>query len=375
MNSLIRILPLAVLLLAPPVAAQTESQLEAEQHARELREAEEQHARELREAEEDHAQALREAEAELAEVAQRVAELSMRNLPDVQMVENMVMDLQGGRPRMGVTIATERPERGPVEGVEIVGVTPGSAAAEAGIRSGDVLTSINGEELAADKRYDANGRLIEVMKRVDEGDKLDIEYLRDGNVGRVTVVPRVVDNSVFVFSGPEREALRRRIQVIPDELGNSFRSWAYRIGGSWADMELVELNEGLGKYFGTDQGVLVVSAPKSGALDLEDGDVIQSIDGREPTSVNHALRILGSYQPGEGLELSIMREKRRRTLDVTIPDDRTSFVPAAPLAPRVETPPTPVVLRQALAPAAPVAVRPVPAVVPIAPEPPQPAVR
>lgn len=343
MNELVRILPLAVLLLAPPVAAQSEAELKEEEHARELLEA----------------------EAELAEAAQRVAELSMRNLPDVRMAEEMVMNLKSGRPRMGITIVTDKPEFGPVEGSEIVSVTPGSAAADAGLRTGDVITSINGEELAADRRYDANGRLMEFMKGVEEGDKLDIEYLRGGNVGKVTVVPRV-DNNSFVFSGPEGEAWRERIRVIPEELGNSLRSWTYRWGGSWADMELVELSEGLGKYFGTDQGVLVVSAPTSGALELEDGDVIRSIDGREPTSVNHALRILGSYQPGEELELAIMRDKRRRTLNVTIPDDRTSFVPTRPPAPSV-------------APAAPaprIAPSVAPAVVPsVAPRPPQPTVR
>lgn len=338
MNSLVRILPLAALLLASPVAAQTEAELKEEERAKELREA----------------------EAELAEAAQRVAELSMRNLPDLKVVENMVMDLKTGRPRMGVTIATEKPERGPVEGVEIVGVTPGSAAAEAGLRSGDVLTSVNGDELAADKRYVANGLLMDFMKGVEEGDKLDIEYLRDGSVGRVTVKPRVADDSVFVFSGPESEAWRERIRVIPEDIGSSLRSWTYRWGGSWADMELVELSEGLGKYFGTDQGVLVVSAPTSGALELEDGDVIQSIDGREPTSVNHALRILGSYQPGEELELSIMREQRRRTLDVTIPDDRTSFAPFLPPLRAVE-PPVESVVEPAAAPV-PVAPAAVPAV-------------
>jgi len=72
--------------------------------------------------------------------------------------------------------------------------------------------------------------------------------------------------------------------------------------------------------------------------------VIQKIDGRTPGSVRHAMRILGSYQAGEKLQLQIMRDKKRRTLDVEIPDDRSSRVlpgmppvmkPArAPVAPR-----------------------------------------
>ncbi|MDA1063873.1 MAG: PDZ domain-containing protein [Proteobacteria bacterium] len=95
-------------------------------------------------------------------------------------------------------------------------------------------------------------------------------------------------------------------------------------------MELVELNAGLGKYFGTEQGLLVVNAPESKALQLEDGDVIQKIDGREPTSVRHALRILGSYQSGETLQLEIMRDKKRRTLEVEVPDGMTSGLMPAP---------------------------------------------
>ena len=99
---------------------------------------------------------------------------------------------------------------------------------------------------------------------------------------------------------------------MPPMAGNFRFAWA---GNVWADMELVELNEGLGKYFGTDTGVLVVSAPESDSLQLEDGDVIVTIDGREPTSVRHALRILGSYQAGESLEIQILREKKKRTLE------------------------------------------------------------
>ena len=59
---------------------------------------------------------------------------------------------------------------------------------------------------------------------------------------------------------------------------------------------------------------------------LQEGDVILSIDGREPNSVNHCMRILSSYQPGEKLVFNIMRDKRRDTIEVEIPDDRTSML-------------------------------------------------
>ena len=116
------------------------------------------------------------------------------------------------------------------------------------------------------------------------------------------------------------------IHVAPNVVGglsNDFIVWP---GNVWGDMELVQLNEGLGKYFGAESGVLVVSAPESSALKLEDGDVIRRIDGREPTSVRHAMRILGSYQAGERLEIEILREKKKQTLDIEIPDGRSGML-------------------------------------------------
>ncbi len=98
------------------------------------------------------------------------------------------------------------------------------------------------------------------------------------------------------------------------------------VGTGLGGLELVELNEGLGRYFGTDQGLLVIKAPKSEAFELQDGDVIQSIDGRVPKDVRHAMRILGSYQAGETLKLGIMRDKKKRTLDVEIPAERQGML-------------------------------------------------
>jgi len=317
------------------------AQADVEREVLRAREAEEEReARVKREVEMERAEMerkLAEAEMELAEAARRVAELSTRNLPR-QFYEIQSWPDLHGKPRIGITIETEGSNKGPVEGVEVISVTPGSAAADAGLRTGDVLTSVGGQALTADTRKEANKALMEIVKALEEGDKLEVEYLRAGNVGSVTVEPRVVDSETFVFSGvPGNSDWQESIRVIPDAVGNVVSNFAYRWGGSsWADMEMVELNAGLGKYFGTEEGVLVVAAPKSGALELEDGDVIQEIDGRKPTSVNHAIRILSSYQPGEKIELSIMRDKRRRTLDVEMPDDRTSFsIPKPPKPPEV----------------------------------------
>ena len=58
--------------------------------------------------------------------------------------------------------------------------------------------------------------------------------------------------------------------------------------GEFGGMELASITPKLGAYFGATDGVLVVQAPENDAFKLEDGDVIQSIDGRKPEDGAHA---------------------------------------------------------------------------------------
>jgi S1-C subfamily serine protease len=323
MKTLKLIIPVAlVLLLAGQAVAQTD---EEAKHAA---------LQKVQEREALVQEKLQDAERQMAEAARTIAELTSERLPQLRQIERRIEIINDGRPRLGVTIGNGD-DKGPVEGVSVMAVTPGSASDEAGLRAGDILTSINDESLSADNSEQATKRLLDFMEGVEEGDTLTVEYLRDGKVGSVEVEPKPSDVNVFSFSGfprhPSMPDMPRELHISPkivQELGRGFDfRWT---GNSWGDMELVELNEGLGKYFGTDSGILVVSAPESDALKLEDGDVIQKIDGREPTSVRHALRILTSYQAGESLEIEIMRDKKRRKLEISMPDDRTSMFWVAP---------------------------------------------
>lgn len=274
----------------------------------------------------DFEEQMREAEEGLAEAAQRVAELSLERLGALGDMKKYEFDFSS-KPRMGVNISGDE-NQGPVEGVGIVSVTPGSPADEAGMRAGDIITAVNGESLTAESSYVANKRLLDFMKGVEEGDVLDVEYLRDGKVGTVQIEPRVVPVHAFAWNSTGEHfkmPAMPNMHVLPQAMAQlrlSLGGWR----GGWGDMEIVELTAGLGRYFGTDSGMLVISAPASNAFKVQEGDVIISIDGREPSSVNHCMRILGSYQPGEKIVLSIMRDKKRMTIESEIPDDRTGML-------------------------------------------------
>ena len=276
---------------------------------------------------------MRDAEQRLEEAARQVADLSMQQLPRVEQIERIVRAIHG--PVLGVTIGSTDSD-GPAEGVEILGVTPGGAAEEAGIRAGDTITSINGESLTADSGRKANQKLLDFMQGVEAGDELEIEYLRNGKPGKVELTPRPIENQVWAFQydGDEFNRPDFNVHVAPGVRSVQPFVWLGNEGG-FGDMELVTLTERLGRYFGTAEGVLVVRAPENEELQLEDGDVILNIDGRKPSSVGHAMRILGSYQAGEELKIEIMRDKKKRTIEIVMPDSRKSLVQpsSAPLVP------------------------------------------
>ena len=207
-----------------------------------------------------------------------------------------------------------------------------------------MITAVNGESMSGDNSKVATELLLDFMRGVEEGDDLKVDYLRGGNSGTVELSPRVVEMHAFSWAP---DGINVHVESIPDVPGfiSEFkfdRGFAFA-GGAWGRMELVELNEGLGKYFGTETGLLVVSVPTDDGIELQDGDVIQTIDGRVPNDVRHAMRILSSYQSGEELKIGIMRDKKKRTLKVEVPaDHRGSLFAPLPAKPaRAPAPPRP----------------------------------
>ena len=257
---------------------------------------------------------LEDARKRLEEAAQQVAELSVRaGRPFIQRFSKT--DAPFGRVIIGVDLD---PASGN-EGARVLGVSPGGPAAEAGIRSGDVIVAVDGKDVTG---AGSSRRVVKIIREVKPDDKLVVRVVRAGSARVFSVTPR---------EGPDVIAFGRALPELPilPPLSPTFL-----VNGPLSNMELATLTPHLGKYFGTERGVLVVRAPSDGLLKLEDGDVILAIDGREPSSGSHATRILGSYQPGEKITLRIVREHKTLELQTTIPEShafeyRRDSLPAA----------------------------------------------
>ncbi len=254
-----------------------------------------------------HAQAqndeLREAREQLEAAARRIAELTAGA---VQPVIDFTRHFGVMERRAVLGIGIEDDE----QGIRVVGVTPGGGADEAGIETGDIVTAMDGAALVSGEGGSASEVLIAQMGNVGPGDTVVLTVVRDGEVRDIEVEAQAPRGREFAFGRPGGA----HDQATPMGPFGGFNMPFRR----WADMELVELTPTLGAYFGTETGLLVVRAPRDGTLGVQDGDVILEISGRVPTNVGHALRILRSFEPGEALELTIMRDQRRETLDVDL---------------------------------------------------------
>jgi hypothetical protein len=280
-------------------------------------------------------QRLEEAQRQMEEAAREVAELSARISGDA--VELALRSLDARRVMLGINIGTT-PESGN-QGVQVMGVTPDGPADRAGLRSGDLITVIDGVDLTGGEPGDGLRRLERRMKNVAAGDELALTVKRGDALIDFVVAPEEMNPLIATFGleggdwAREFEKLKE-LEVLEDfELhAGGPHGFAFRFGPGtpWGDMELVVLTPDLGDYFGAEEGLLVVRAPSEPGLGLRDGDVILAIDGRKPADPGHAMRILRSYEPGETLSFDIMRQRGRQALEVVVPDVGAGAARTAP---------------------------------------------
>ena len=350
------------------------SRVESEERARERALEQE----ELMRAREELGRAHRELREATREVALAHRELSLSQAERVREIERQVN--LGDRAVIGVILGSETDR-----GVKIIGISPDGPAENAGLQQGDTLVSIRGVELAGDKG--AREAVFEVMSEASEGEELAVVVERDGESWEYVVtaemreprgwqsVIRIPEIEVVeAVSGPESVIVERI--VVPDideaalaervaELsarvsaevstrmdGAEFKiitpdgehiehfefegfsdlgGHAMREANIWFGLphahglELATINEGLGEYFETDRGVLIINAKEDNAYQLKSGDVILAIGSTEVNSPSDMMRALRDAEPGEEIELKIKRDRRDDKLKVVMPENRLGY--------------------------------------------------
>ena len=259
-----------------------------------------------------------------ASVSQEAPRARTRTRPRVR-VENgpySVYATDANRGRIGVIVDTRANATGDKVGARIEGITPGGPAEKAGLKAGDVITRFNGTALGGATTEDGDEdsgpgmKLIELARQLEPGDTVQVEYRRGNDVRKASVVAE----DLGMRGLAEMPEMGRVFENVMPKMGmGPGNEFEFAFGSPWGGIELVKLNPDLGDYFGTREGVLVVSAPEDSTLALKGGDVIVSIGGRKPASPEQAMRILRSYEAGESVTLDVLRKQKHVSVTWKVP--------------------------------------------------------
>lgn len=262
------------------------------------------------------------------------------------------------------------PSETDAQGAEVQAVTDGGPADEAGLREGDIITSLDGhsllepladsdlEERVVSGLFSAPSQRLQLLAReLERGEEVMVEYLRDGTAASATVEPRSTWMR-FGFDEDRMEEVMEQARERAREAGERAREVTEQMREQWDDyvwfpeggsavavmglrashgISLVTLNPGLGRYFDAEAGALVTEADEDNPLGLESGDVVLAIDGRTIDSAGDVRRILRSYEEGEAMTLTIMRDGGEMQVSGAVEDQarlrRRGAVRGAPVGP------------------------------------------
>ncbi|MEO8030882.1 MAG: PDZ domain-containing protein [Gemmatimonadota bacterium] len=249
--------------------------------------------------------------------------------------------METGRPRLGVMVDVRSDADNDKLGARIREITPDGPADKAGLKSGDIITRFNGTSLGGVKSDDdeasgPGGKLIDLARKLDDGDTVKVEYRRGAETRTATIVAKALDGATlgqrWKVEGPESGSFNFRMPAMGEiprtmslrGMSGPGAGWLRHMGSS--NLDLIDLNSDLGEYFGSRDGVLVVSSPRDSTVPLKAGDVILSLDGRKPKSADHAQRILDSYDAGESIKAEVMRKQKRITVTWSAPRERNNVM-------------------------------------------------
>lgn len=306
----------------------------------------------------------------LATARERVAEISSQLGEDGRHVR--IHRINDKRPMLGFVLGVNE-----AKGVRLEAITPESPAARAGLRSGDVLTAIDGQAIRGEHGAERIGDAQRRLGGLKEKQPVALAYERDGKSAQVTVAAEPMSPFAFLhdldtpgakqwvesmeridFDRLEADISRsmgelgklselgdieKRVRVIGPLIDETIRFDAWR----WQGLRLAPLDADLGRYFGAQQGVLVLKAEGDSLGGLKSGDVIQSVNGESVSEPRETMRMLAEASPGESIALDVLRDRRRMDLALTAPEkpDVLRLIapppPPAPPAPHAPAPPAP----------------------------------
>ena len=299
-----------------------------------------------------------------------------------------------GRAMIGVVIG------GDEKGVRLSAVTPDGPAARAGLREGDVITAIDGNAVG-----NSSEKARGLLANLKEGQDVTVAFARGDQKGVVKIAaerreawnwPLLMnddpdhpflpkDFNERVRADAERaarevereyarnhEQMERQVERATREAMTQNEHTMVRLGMPWWGLNLAPLNADLGRYFGTDKGVLVIAADADSLPGIRAGDVITNIAGENVSRPEDALRALRDHEAGKDVAIKVLREHKTLALNMKAPTFNSIFnmraLPALPAPPVPAAPPARPAPASSAVPAPPAPAAPAPPAPPAPPD-------
>jgi C-terminal processing protease CtpA/Prc len=193
-------------------------------------------------------------------------------------------------------------------GLEVTKVYKDSPAEKAGLQEEDILLKINGKPLS-----DVD-ELIDIIRDTEIDEKVKITYMREGKEleTEASIVKRAKRSYVW------QDKHKKYEHFLSDEKH------------AWLGVSTEKLTEQLRAFFKVPEylGVLVKEVVKDSPAEkygLEAGDVITKVGKKEIEDPFELMRAIDRYEPGEEVDVKIIRYKKEQIVKVKLDERKGRF--------------------------------------------------
>ena len=200
-------------------------------------------------------------------------------------VQSVLIGIQGQDVKNYVDAKKDKGEDvdlGTMEGIYVAKVSEESAAEEAGMKEGDVITAIDGKPVGK------MAELQEVLAKKRPGDKVTVTYLRDKKKATKTMTLKNEKGNTQVVKKADLDVLGGNFRAVTDAQKEQLN-----IGYG---LEVLKVNAGKLKNAGITKGFIIQRVNDSAVKTIED---LQNAVKEASTSKDPVLYIQGVYPTGK----------------------------------------------------------------------------
>ena len=199
-------------------------------------------------------------------------------------VQRAVIGIQGGNVKDFVDAQKEEGKEidfGTMEGVYVDKVLDDGAAADAGLKKGDVIISVDGQKVTR------MAELQEILARKRPGDKISLTYMRDKKKHNETITLKNEQGNTKVVKNADLDVLGANFREVSKETMSQLN-----IGYG---LEVIKVNKGKMSEAGISRGFIIQKINDESIKTIDD---LQKVVKDASTSKEPVLYIQGIYPTG-----------------------------------------------------------------------------